>query len=103
MRLIERATQLCAAQLFGGPSAAVDIAKQHSLTRADQAAALVLQKLNLAEEVLAEHHESRHGGLCAGCLAHCQEPNCAGCLWHKPYPCPLAAIAQAALSLPVSG
>jgi hypothetical protein len=28
----------------------------------------VLRKLNLAGEVLAEHHE--HGGLCAGCLAH---------------------------------
>jgi len=55
-------------------------------------------KLNLAVEVLTEHHE--YGGLCAGCLAHCRQPNCAGCLWHKPYPCPLAVIAQAALCLP---
>jgi hypothetical protein len=69
------------------------------LTREDWAAASLLRKLNLAGEILAEHHE--HGGLCAGCLAHCREPNCAGCIWHKPYPCPLATIAQAALCLPV--
>jgi hypothetical protein len=67
------------------------------LTRDDRAAASVLRKLNLTEEVLAEHHE--HGGLCAGCLAHCLEPSCVGCVWHKPYPCPLAVIAQAALFL----
>jgi len=63
MKLIERAAQLCAAQLFRGPSMAADNANPCSLTRADWAAALVLRKLNLAEEVLAEHHESRHGGV----------------------------------------
>jgi hypothetical protein len=83
MRLIERA-----AQLFGGSSVAVDIAEQHPLTSEDWAAAVVLRKLKLAGEVLA---------------VHCLEPDCAGCVWHKPYPCPLAAIAQAALSLPVPG
>jgi hypothetical protein len=92
MRLIERATQL-----FGGSSVAVDIATQHPLTSEDRAAAVVLRKWNLAGEVLVEHHE--HGGLCAGCLAHCREPNCVGCSWHKPYPCPLASLAQAALRL----
>jgi hypothetical protein len=76
----------------------VDTAKRHPLTSEDWAAASVLRKLNLAAEALAEHHE--HGGLCAGCLAHCRQPNCTGCIWHKPYPCPLAAIAQAALCLP---
>jgi hypothetical protein len=76
---------------------AVDVAGWDPLTFEDRAAASVLRKLNLAGEVLTEHHE--HGGLCAGCLAHCLEPNCAGCIWHKPYPCQLAAIAQAALSL----
>jgi hypothetical protein len=96
MRLIERA-----AQLFGGSSVAVDIAEQHRLTSEDWAAAVVLRKLNLAGEVLAEHHE--HGGLCAGCLVHCLEPDCVGCVWHRPYPCPLAAIAQAALCLGVPG
>ena len=39
-----------------------------------------------------EHHE--HEGLCAGCLARCRQPNCAGCVWHKPYPCPLATTAS---------
>ena len=92
MRLIERA-----AHLFGGSSVAVDIAAQHPLTPEDRAAAVVLRKLNLAGEVLTEHHE--HGGLCAGCLAHCREPDCPGCSWHKPYPCPLASLAQAALCL----
>jgi hypothetical protein len=92
MKLIERA-----AHLFGGSSVAADTAKRHPLTSEDWAAASVLRKLNLTEEVLAEHHE--HGGLCAGCLAHCRQQNCTGCVWHKPYPCPLAAIAQAALSL----
>jgi hypothetical protein len=77
---------------------AVDSAAQHPLTSEDWAGASVIRKLNLAVEVLAEHHE--YGGLCAGCLAHCRQPNCAGCLWHKPYPCPLAVIAQAALCLP---
>jgi hypothetical protein len=96
MRFIERVTHL-----FGGSSVAVDIAKQRPLTRADWAAASVLRRMKLAGEMLVEHHE--YGGLCAGCLAHCREPNCAGCVWHKPYPCPLAAIAQAALCLRVPG
>jgi hypothetical protein len=96
MRRIERVTYL-----FGDSSMAADTAKQHPLTSEDWAAASVLRKLNLAEEVLAEHH--KHGGLCAGCLVHCLEPNCAGCVWHKPHPCPLASIAQAALSLRVPG
>jgi hypothetical protein len=74
----------------------VDIATQHPLTDEDWAAALVLRRFNLAEEMLVEHHE--YGGLCAGCLAHCLEPDCVGCVWHKSYPCPLATIAQAALS-----
>jgi hypothetical protein len=72
MRRIEHAAQLCAAQLFGGSWVAVDTANPCSVTRADQAAASILRKLMLAEEVLAEHHE--YGGLCAGCLAHCREP-----------------------------
>jgi hypothetical protein len=92
MRLIERV-----AQLFGGSSVAVDTTTQHPLTSEDRAAAVVLRKWNLAEEMLVEHHE--HGGVCAGCLAHCLEPNCAGCSWHRPYPCPLASLAQAALYL----
>ena len=96
MRPIERA-----AQFFGASSVAVDITTQHPLTSENWAAASVLRRLNLVGEVLVEHHE--HGGLCAGCLVHCLEPNCAGCVWHKAYPCPLAAIAQAALSLPVPG
>jgi hypothetical protein len=91
----------------------VDIAEQHRFTPEDWAAASFLRKVNLAEEMLAEHHE--HGGLCAGCLAWCRQreracfpcrppppppPYCAGCVWHKPYPCPLAVIAQVALCLP---
>jgi hypothetical protein len=92
MRLIEGATHL-----FGGSSVAVDIATQHPLTAEDWAAASVLRRLNLAGEVLVEHHA--HGGLCAGCLVHCLEPDCVGCVWHKPYPCPLASLAQAALFL----
>jgi hypothetical protein len=92
MRPVERI-----AQLFGGSSVAVDIATQHPLTSEDWAAASVLRKLNLAAEVLTEHHE--HGGVCAGCLAHCREPDCPGCSRHKPYPCPLASLAQTALCL----
>jgi hypothetical protein len=61
---------------------AVDIATQHPLTYEDWAAASVLRKMNLAEEMLVDHHE--HEGLCAGCLAHCLTPNCAGCVYHKP-------------------
>jgi hypothetical protein len=76
----------------------VDIAEQHRFTPEDWAAASFLRKVNLAEEMLAEHHE--HGGLCAGCLARCRQRDCAGCVWHKPYPCPLAVIAQVALCLP---
>jgi hypothetical protein len=93
MRLIERATHW-----FGDSSVAVDIATRYPLTSEDWAAASVLRKLNLAGEVLAEHHE--HGGLCAGCLVHCLESSCAGCVWHRPYPCPLAAIAQATVTVP---
>ena len=89
MRLIEGVTQV-----FGGFSVVVDIAERYPLTSEDWAAAAVLRQWNLAAEMLAEHHE--HGGLCAGCLAHCRQPDCAGCVWHKPYPCPLAAIAHAA-------
>ena len=93
MRLIERA-----AQLFGGSSVAVDIAGRYRLTPEDWAAAAVLRQWNLAAEMFAEHHE--YGGLCAGCRAHCRRQDCVGCVWHKPYPCPLASIAQAALCLP---
>jgi hypothetical protein len=82
-------------------SVAVDIAKRYPFTAEDWAAASVLRKLNLAVEVLAGHHE--YGGLCAGCLAHCRQPDCVGCVWHKSCPCPLASIAQAALCLPVPG
>jgi hypothetical protein len=52
---------------------------------------------------LLETQNRLHGGLCAGCLVHCRQPDCACCVWYKPYPCPLAVIAQAALSLPVPG
>jgi hypothetical protein len=76
----------------------VDIAVRYRLTVEDWAAAAVLRRWSLAVEVLVEHHE--YAGLCAGCLAHCRQQGCAGCVWHKPYPCPLAAIAQAALCPP---
>jgi hypothetical protein len=87
-----------AAQLLGGFSVAVDIAGRYPLTSEDWAAATVLRQLNLAAEALAEHHE--YDGRCAGCRAHCRQPDCVGCVWHKPYPCPLAAIAHAALCPP---